>query len=214
MNRFGPGPADVAAIVLAGGNSSRFGGPKLAIELDGLALLDHAIRALAVVAGEIVVALPADAALAAPEIAPLPESVVVRFVRDPEPGGGPLVGLAAALGAVAAPRVIVAGGDMPRLRPAVLRAMLAGLEGSTEAVVLADRGTWRPLPAALDAAAARRAATDALAAGDRSLRAMLARLALVELGPEAWIALDPRAETLIDVDEPADLERLQHPRGD
>lgn len=207
------GPADVAAIVLAGGASSRFGAPKLAAELDGLPLLDHAIRALAAVAGEIVVALPADGTMAAPQISQLPGSAVVSFVRDPEPGGGPLVGLATALREVRTARVIVAGGDMPRLRPAVLQAMLHGLAGPTEAVVLADAGTWRPLPMAVDAAAARRAASTALAAGERSLRAMLALLVLVELGTEQWIALDPGAETLIDIDEPADLERLHRPAG-
>ena len=37
---------------------------------------------------------------------------------------------------------------------------------------------------------------------------MLARLAVEELAPETWRALDPRAETLIDIDAPADLEAL------
>ena len=37
---------------------------------------------------------------------------------------------------------------------------------------------------------------------------MLARLAVEELAPEAWRALDPRGETLIDIDVPADLDAL------
>jgi len=35
---------------------------------------------------------------------------------------------------------------------------------------------------------------------------MLARLAVEELAPETWRPLDPRAETLIDIDAPADLD--------
>jgi molybdopterin-guanine dinucleotide biosynthesis protein A len=209
MSGLNPATGSVAAIVLAGGASSRFGAPKLAAELDGLPLLDHAIRALAAVASDIVVALPAEPALSEPAVGALPGSVAVRFVRDSAPGGGPLVGLASALAVVVAPRVIVAGGDMPRLQPAVLRAMLDRLEGAAEAVVLADRDTWRPLPVALDAAAGRRAASSALTAGERSLRAMLGGLALVELAAGAWHALDPRAQTLIDVDAPGDLARLR-----
>jgi len=37
---------------------------------------------------------------------------------------------------------------------------------------------------------------------------MLARLALKVLEAQAWQALDPRSETLIDIDERADLDRL------
>jgi len=48
----------------------------------------------------------------------------------------------------------------------------------------------------------------ALAAGRRSLQAMLDRTAVVEMPAAEWLRLDPVAGTLVDVDEPADLERL------
>jgi len=37
---------------------------------------------------------------------------------------------------------------------------------------------------------------------------LLARLAVEELDPETWRALDPHGATLIDIDERADLETL------
>lgn len=208
---------DVSAIVLAGGRSSRFGTPKLEAEIDGVTLLEHAIRAVAAVASEIVVALRADPAASEPAFGEVPGDPVIRFVRDPEAYGGPLVGLATALATASGARAIVVAGDMPRLRPAVLQAMLEALESPTtdanshaspEAIVLTSDGQARPLPVALRIDAARRAVTETLGAGERSLRAMLARLPVEELDPDTWRALDPGAETLIDIDVPADLEAL------
>jgi molybdopterin-guanine dinucleotide biosynthesis protein A len=208
---------EVSAIVLAGGRSSRFGAPKLEAEIDGVTLLEHVIRAVAAVASEIVVALPADPAASEPAVGEVPGDPVIRFVRDPEAYGGPLVGLAAALAMASGVRAIVVAGDMPRLRPTVLQAMLEALESPTtdanakavpEAIVITSDGQARPLPVALRIDAARRAASETLGAGERSLRAMLARLTVRELDPETWRALDPGSETLIDIDVPADLEAL------
>jgi molybdopterin-guanine dinucleotide biosynthesis protein A len=207
---------NISAIVLAGGRSSRFGAPKLEAEIDGVSLLDLAIRAVATVATEIAVSLPADNSVPEPTLGEVPGNPAIRFVRDPEDYSGPLVGLATALEATTCRRVIVVAGDMPRLRPAVLQLMLDALRPKTtepgqvsaEAIVLTSIGEARPLPVALSIEAARRAVSETLAAGERSLRAMLARLAVEELDPKTWHALDPRAETLIDVDTPADLEGL------
>jgi molybdopterin-guanine dinucleotide biosynthesis protein A len=209
---------DVSAIVLAGGRSSRFGAPKLEADIDGVTLLEHVIRAVATVASEIVVSLPTDPAASEPAFGEVPGDPVIRFVRDPEAYGGPLVGLATALATASAARAIVVAGDMPRLRPTVLQAMLDALESPTtdanrhaspEAIVLTSDGQARPLPVALRIDAARRAVTETLRAGERSLRAMLARLTVEELDPETWRALDPGAETLIDIDAPTDLEALR-----
>jgi molybdopterin-guanine dinucleotide biosynthesis protein A len=208
---------DVSAIVLAGGRSSRFGAPKLEAEIDGVTLLEHVIWAVAAVASEIVVSLPADPSAPEPTVGEIPQKPFIRFVRDPEAYGGPLVGLATALEATTGRWAIVVAGDMPRLQPAVLQAMLDALgppttasgQASPEAIVLTSDGEARPLPVALGIDAARRAVNDALGAGERSLRAMLARLAVEELAPETWRALDPRSESLIDIDVPADLEALR-----
>jgi molybdopterin-guanine dinucleotide biosynthesis protein A len=207
---------DISAIVLAGGRSSRFGSAKLVAQVGGTSLLEHAIRSVAAVAAEIVVALPAGDSVPEPTLREVPGDPVLRFVRDPEAYGGPLVGLAAALDATSGRRAIVVGGDMPRLRPAVLQAMLDRLEHagtapdqrSPLAIVLTSDGLQRALPVALRIDVARQAVHEALGSGERSLRSMLARLAVEALDLEIWHALDPRAETLIDIDKPADLEAL------
>ncbi|MDP9482947.1 MAG: molybdenum cofactor guanylyltransferase [Chloroflexota bacterium] len=198
---------DAEGIVLAGGRSSRFGRDKLAEPLDGEPLLWRPIRALVAAgcAGIVIVIGPeADDAALPPEL-----GSIVRFARDPEPFGGPLVGLRAGLAASEAPRVVVVAGDQPRLRPellGLLRAALGDIPARPGAVVLVDRaGVRRPLPCALDRRLALAATDDLLAAGKRRLRAVLDRLEVVAVEPAAWLPVDPDADWTHDVDAPEDL---------
>jgi molybdopterin-guanine dinucleotide biosynthesis protein A len=212
----------ITAIVLAGGASSRFGGDKLAADLGGAPVLHYALRAVAAVADGIVLVL----APAAPAPA-LPVELEGRIVvaRDPEAGGGPLAGLAAGLEVAAAgrgpsdgdvtavrddpPRIaLVVGGDMPWLVPGVLRLMVARLEAAEGlGVISLDASPPAPLPMALRPAAAGPGALACLAAGRRSLRALLDAIPAATLPAAEWRALDPGGETLRDIDTPADLAR-------
>jgi molybdopterin-guanine dinucleotide biosynthesis protein A len=65
------------------------------------------------------------------------------------------------------------------------------------------------LPLALDIAVASDAAQAAVEAGDRSLVRLLGRIRSVEIPAAEWLALDPTGQTLLDVDRPADLERIR-----
>jgi molybdopterin-guanine dinucleotide biosynthesis protein A len=200
--------AGVTAIVLAGGRSSRFGSPKLAVAIEGRTLLEHAIDAVAHVADAVIVAgVPAtDTFDAAATIFSLP---------DQEAFAGPLAGLAGALEQTQTASAIVVGGDMPALVPEVLRAMLERLaaEHDIDAVLLAEpsaEGQRQVLPLAIDVASGTSAAADALAAGDRSLVRMLERLRVDEIASAEWLALDPVGRTLLDIDRPSDVDRIRH----
>jgi molybdopterin-guanine dinucleotide biosynthesis protein A len=193
----------VSGIVLAGGRSSRFGADKLAARVGGSTLLELAVAALAAVSTEVVVVLaPGDERK-------LPTArVPVRPAIDPEPFGGPLVGLLAGLEAAREPIAIVAGGDMPKLAPEVLRALVNALvasEGSYDAAVLVGRGETRPLPCALRNGAATQAARRLLGIGERSLKALVRSLSTLSIAEVDWRPLDPTAATLHDVDLPGDL---------
>jgi molybdopterin-guanine dinucleotide biosynthesis protein A len=204
----------VTAIVLAGGGGrrfgggERFGGDKLAATLQGRSILDRAIDAVLEVADEVVIA---GRAVEHPHRA-------VRCVADPEPGGGPLLGLAAALAVAGGARSIVVGGDMPVLVPAVLRALLDRLavDPSSGAAVLGPPHTAmtaearrRVLPVALDVARARPLAQLLIDRGRRSLQALADELGCVELTAAAWLPLDPGALSLVDVDTPNDLDEIR-----
>jgi molybdenum cofactor guanylyltransferase len=199
-----PAPAiATSGIILAGGRSSRFGSDKLRARVDGATLLDRSVAALgAVVAETVVVLAPGDNRTFEASDHP------VRVVRDPELHGGPLVGLLAGLEAVDEPLAIVSGGDMPNLRPAVLRLMVGTLSGADPAfgaVILERHGRSEPLPAALRTGAATDRVRRLVADGERSLRSLFDHLPTRIIDEAVWRPLDPDGATLHDVDRPSDL---------
>lgn len=201
----------ITAIVLAGGRSSRFGSDKLEAELEGASLLSKTIAALEPLVDMVIVAGPGlPHGLQSGEVPP-------TLAPDREPFGGPLAAIADVLERgspdPATSLALVVGGDMPRLVPGVLTTMLDRLAGDLEldAVILQAPGSphRQVLPLALREHRAVGAARAALDAGDRSLRGFIARMRTLELPADVWQALDPNADTLVDVDTTADLERLR-----
>ena len=137
----------------------------------------------------------------------MPAGASVEFARDAIEDEGPLRGLSAGLDVANAEWVVLAGGDMPDLQPAVLREMLrAAREPGVVVVTLSDEGTERPLPCVLRTSPATEAVGALLEAGRRSLRELLAAVTTVVIDEPTWTALDPERRTLIDVDVPADLD--------
>jgi molybdopterin-guanine dinucleotide biosynthesis protein A len=78
-----------------------------------------------------------------------------------------------------------------------------------EAAVLVENGEARPLPMALRRAPARQATEQAISAGERSLRHLLARLRAEAIDEAEWRRLDPDADSLVDIDTAADLDRAR-----
>jgi molybdopterin-guanine dinucleotide biosynthesis protein A len=190
MNRSG--------VVLAGGASRRFGGDKLAEPIDGISLLERSIAALAGLVDEVIVVVAPNRPAPALEAG---GTTRIRVVADPEPFGGPLAGLRTGLNAAGGATVIVVGGDMPSMRPAVLELLL----GQPPAALGDQAGVLRPLPCSLDRAAALLAADALLASGERRLRALLTGIATKKLAWSDWQALDPTGLTLVDIDERSDV---------
>jgi molybdopterin-guanine dinucleotide biosynthesis protein A len=187
-------------VVLAGGRSRRFGRNKLAESMpDGRTILAHAVQAMAEVCSDVVVVI-------APEVsrpAGLPPRA--RVVVDPESFGGPLVGLVTGLTASSSETVLVAGGDMPELVPAVLTCLAESLERIPADAVRLANGEMQSLPFAIRRGPALRAAQAALDEGDRRLRGLFERLAVAVVAEGEWRLLDPAARTLRDIDRPGDL---------
>ena len=195
------------AIVLAGGRSSRFGGDKLAIRVDGRPLLDRAIDAVRAVTSEVVVVAPPDVERLVPD--------GVRVAHDERPFDGPLAGLAAGLAALEphVERAIVVAGDMPSLVPAVLARLIAALASAPSAgvAVLGSDGDAPPLPMAVDVRRATVAVASLRTDGERRLRALIGALETEVVPAGAWRADDPLGVTLVDIDVPADLDTRRPP---
>lgn len=197
--------ADVTAIILAGGRSSRMGSDKAAIVFDGETLLQRTVSAAAEVASEIVlVGAPGQVFTAVTAACP------VATVEDAIAGEGPLFGMATGLSAATGARCLVLGVDMPFLQPALLRLLVerlraAGIESGARWVVPIAERRPQPLCSAIarDALAVLRAHLDA---GDRAPMAVAAGLGLVRIEEAAWRAADPDGLSFVDVDTPEALE--------
>jgi CTP:molybdopterin cytidylyltransferase MocA len=116
------------AVVLAGGESRRFGSDKLAATLDGRSLLEVALDGLP--SGRVAIVGPAR-----------PMDRVVTFVREDPPGGGPAAGLIVGLEwalEIGAERILTLPGDAPgagraaNLLLAALTRFCDGAETTTE----------------------------------------------------------------------------------
>jgi molybdopterin-guanine dinucleotide biosynthesis protein A len=198
-----------SGIVLAGGRATRFGTDKLLAPVDGRPLLHRPLEALAAICREVVLVVGVHG------IPPLPPlNVPLRIVRDDEPGAGPLAALVTGLQEAVADTAIVVAGDMPSLVPALLQdlARRAAAPG-VDAAVLVEGATRRPLPAAVRREPALEAARRLRDADESRLRAVFTRLRLDEVPEAAWRTLDPAADSLVDVDVPADLVRIPGWRG-
>jgi molybdenum cofactor guanylyltransferase len=160
------------AIVLAGGASSRMGRDKSWLELDGRPLLAHVLERLARRCSPILVSARADQRL------PHLDGLELLRVDDPEPGGGPLVGLLAGLRALeqrGVARAYLSSCDALGVSEAHVDFMLARLHaesGLIAAVPIDADGRRHPLAAAVDVARMRARAEAQLDAGDRRLQAL------------------------------------------
>ena len=204
----------LAAIVLAGGAATRFGGDKLAADLDGRPVLEHALRAVAAIADPVVVVVGPDDPT--PRI-PCELGVRVVMARDAVARQGPLAGLGSGVAVLAGLGsdegddrppgvVIVVAGDMPSLVPAVLQ-LLAETVAADPGVGAAHLETDppSPLPAAVRASLAGPASARLLAADRRSLRDLFDAVPTAIVPAGSWRSLDPEARTLRDIDTRADL---------
>ena len=188
----------VAAVVLGGGRSTRFGSDKLAIDVGGAPLLLHAVDAARGVARQVVV-------VGRPAV-PLPEGVVV--VADSQAHAGPYAAVLDGIDALDLDIevVLVLAGDLIDPGP-ILPALLAALGADDPhrppeaAVAVDDEGRRQPLLAAyrVEPLVAGMAGVDAY---HRAAYALLDGLHVVEV-PAADV---PGAnEATRDVDTPADL---------
>jgi molybdenum cofactor cytidylyltransferase len=204
---------EFAGLVLAAGTATRFGGGKVLAPLAGRPLAGHVLAAARDAGLErLVLVLGRDAAkvritLAAGDTGTL-DGVLVAVNAAPERGlaSSLRLGLAAATAEPAPRGVLILLGDQPRVRPAVIAALLAAAASApTDAVAIvpayADDGApnpvlvlcagW-PLAAGLE--------------GDRGLGSLLAA------GPGRIVRV-PVPGANPDVDTPADLAALEetHP---
>lgn len=206
-------------IVLAGGRARRLGaaaaasgGGKAAVDHGGRTFLDRVATAVAAAVDAVIVVAPAGR--------PLPAVDGVRVVHDAEPGAGPLAGIRDGLEEAArhwpeAALACVVSCDVPLLRPAVVRLLVAAAADSAAAwTVPVVQGHRQVLLSVLRTDLLPRIEAW-LATGRRDLRGLCEQVArddprgVRELAAAELVAVDPALDSFLDVDTPDDLERLR-----
>jgi molybdopterin-guanine dinucleotide biosynthesis protein A len=196
-----------AGVVLAGGQSSRMGRPKAALEWHGSTLLRRTAQIMArATSGPVVVVRAAGQDL--PE---LPAGVLVA--DDPREGRGPLQGIAAGLAALTgrADLAFVSSTDLPFLHPAFIRRVLRAAEEGADVGLPVARGYRQPLAAAYRTALAPIA--ERLVKDGRLRPSFLFEECVVSRLDEAALradpvlaALDPGLDSVLNINEPADYQ--------
>ena len=202
------GMFEAAAVVLAGGRSSRMGSPKAELDWHGSTLLRRVTGLVGrSVDGPVVVVRASGQGL--PELGPQ-----VEVVTDALEGLGPLQGLSAGLEAVEGRAAIayVSSTDVPLLHPAFVRRVVGALSPDFDVVLPEIDGRAQPLGAAYRPRV--RAVVDELmAAGRLRLMALFERCRVIRLDRAALLNdgrlahADPGLVSLQNLNQPADYQR-------
>ena len=185
-------------LVLAGGLSRRFGRDKAAVEVEGVTLLARTVALLTPFVQTLRVSVRPDQ---------LNEQARAGFALLPDTvaNGGPAAGLLAAHDFAPGAAWLVAACDLPLLDAAAIGRLVAARDEKRDATAYSSPvdGKPEPLCAIYEPVALARLAALAEAGGSLSPRDLLAA------GDTALLQAE-RAETLANVNEPGDLERLQN----
>ena len=183
-----------AGLLLTGGSSRRLGVDKALLRLGDERLVDRAARVLA----EVVM----------PVIEVGPGYTSLPTAREDPPGGGPLCALIAGVEALDArgtrTAVVLLAVDLPFVDARVVE-WLADHPSSGTVVPMVDG--MPQTTCARYSVDALIAAGDVAAAGERSLRALLAGVPVHEAPESEWSAVATR-RTFADVDTPDDIDAL------
>ena len=161
-------PSDITALILAGGQSRRFGSDKALADVGGLSFVERVFGALEPLASRVLIAT-------GPE--PRPYPVRAEIVTDLIPDGGPLAGLGAGLDAARTPWLLAVAVDMPHLTPEALAPLLEAASGDTDAVIAQEPGEkMQPVCGLWRVEAVAPVVREQLARGDLAMFALLDRL--------------------------------------
>lgn len=187
-----------AAVILAGGLSTRFGRDKASEPLGGVPLLQRVIDRFAGLVDEIIVVCRTGQLLPA-------LTRHVRVIVDASPGSGPLGGLFTGLAACNAHLVVAVACDMPLLQPDLIRALLDRGRDRGCAVPVA-RGQAQPL-CAVYSKSALEPMRRRIESGRLKLTDLLEDLDPYIMSEGEWLPLDAAGLSFLNLNTPKDFAR-------
>jgi len=189
-----------AAIVLAGGKSTRLGRDKASELLLGRPLLQHVLDRLAGLVDERVVVSAVGQRL------PALDTPDLKVVEDIYPETGPLGGIYTGLTAIDAPYAIAVACDMPLLQPTLVAELLRRAPGR-DLVVPVSEEFPQPLCAVYSKACVEPFRRQ-LEAGEYKITAAFGFLRPLYLRPADWRPFDPEGLSFQNLNREEDLRRV------
>jgi molybdopterin-guanine dinucleotide biosynthesis protein A len=196
------------AIILAGGESSRFGSNKALALLAGKPLVCHVAERLSSVAGEILVVIGYHEARAGYE-AVLPSSV--KIMNDSQEGKTPLIGIATGLQAAKSEYAFICACDVPFVNQEVVELLYHRASGADAAIPKWNQGHIEPLEAVYRTPSTLVATRETLSLFGSPLKVMidkLGKVAYVSVEDEVGI-LDSDLRTFLNVNTREDMDRAE-----
>jgi molybdopterin-guanine dinucleotide biosynthesis protein A len=196
--------ANLTALVLAGGLSSRFGSNKALAALSGRTLVRHVVDRISQIARETIVVIgrgePPDDFLRA-----LPRSV--NLLNDELEGKTPLVGILRGLRVVETDYALILSCDIPFINWKVIELLHTRASGFDAAIPRWESSKIEPLEAIYRVAPMVKATERALAAERLSLLDAIEGLERVVYVPveDEIRMIDPKLETFFNINTKADL---------
>jgi len=190
-----------AAAIIGGGAATRFGGrDKSRLVIGGTSIINRQAAQLQPLVQEIFIV-----ASQAERFADTPW----RVVPDEFPGTGVIGGIATALGATRADRVLTVACDLPFLSAALLSRLLElAAEPGVDAAWVETADGPEPLIACYRTTSAGRI-RDAIAAGQLRAGALADRLTIRTIGPDALRAFGDPARLVANINSPDDLSTIE-----
>ncbi|MGE0455015.1 MAG: molybdenum cofactor guanylyltransferase [Vicinamibacteria bacterium] len=190
------GGPSLTAFVVAGGRSRRMGRDKALLAWGERDLLAHALARLVELTPDVRILCGAEDRY---------QERGRPLVRDPEPDGGALVGIAAGLAATGVEVALFLAVDLPLVPVDLLRALVAAVADADAAVPVTERGP-EPLCAAY-----RRTCLDPirrrLAAGDRKMTAFWPDVRVRTVGTAEVRAFGDPDRLFLNVNDQDDYQR-------
>src|SRR5256886_8895610 len=191
-----------SALILAGGESRRCGGPKALVEIAGRPLIAHVALAMAHLAEETIVSV------GGPEVEAKIRQVLpdAAFVHDVRHGRGPIEGFHEGFRAARGDLVLVAPCDAPLLRASLYRLLLEVLGDYDAAVPKLE------VPDPVRAVYRRDRVMEIFEASStvRSPSALVDSLKIVYVPTERLREFDPDLSSFVDVNTQIDLVEVLH----
>ncbi len=197
-----------SAIILAGGNSSRFGEEKAFHPFRGKALIEHVYGRVSPACGEVLVVVRDEK-----EIPKYADLLNCRVVADLEPRRGPLMGMYTGLLSATGEESTIVGADMPFLNPQVIEFLFGQIEGFDAVVPTIDKERVEPLLSVYRTKQATLACEKSLALGKKRMVSALDFLRARYIPVAELKAIDPGLESLININSKEDLDAAVREKG-